>query len=190
MLLTYATQVAAFARDRGLPYSSYLSHVHKRTNMPLLATALLVALAYLSLLPALSEHASDVVYSMATLSNLIIWETPIVLRLFAGDKWVPGPFYTGRFSWSIHLLGALTSTYFIITRAFPPTKDTLPLNTIIMIITLVLSAGAYYFCGQDFKGLDLDALEIWRHNNRHCIEGTVDFAQVVRQSTINQTPNK
>ncbi|KAM5350144.1 hypothetical protein ACJ41O_006649 [Fusarium nematophilum] len=190
MLLTYATQVAAFSRDGGLPYSSYLSRVHKRTNMPLLATALLVALSYLFLLLALSEHASDIVYSMATLSSLIIWAIPITLRLFAGDRWVPGPFYAGRFSWSIHLMGVLTSAYFLVTRSLPPTKDTPPLNAIVMLLTLIISVVAYFFCSHDFKGLDIDALEVWRHNNRHCIEGAVDFAEVVRQSTVDQAPSK
>ena len=190
MLLTYATQVAAFARDGGLPYSSHLSRVHKRTNMPLIATALLVVLTYLFLLLALSENASDIVYSMATLASLIIWATPITFRLFAGDRWVPGPFYTGRFSWSIHLLGVLTSAYLLVTRAFPPTRDTPPLNVVVVIVTLVASIAAYFFCSGDFRGLDLVALESWRHNNRHCIEGNPAFANVVRQATADKILSK
>lgn len=190
MLLTYATQVAAFARDGGLPYSSYLSRVHKRTNMPLVATALLVVLTYLFLLLSLSQHASDIIYSMATLSSLIIWATPITLRLFAGDRWVPGPFYTGRLSWTIHLLGVLTSAYLLVTRAFPPTKDTPPLNVVVVVVTLAASVGAYFFCSHNFRGLDLVALESWRHYNRHCIEGTPVFADVVRQSTADRILNK
>ncbi|TVY64790.1 GABA-specific permease [Fusarium oxysporum f. sp. cubense] len=190
MLLTYATQVAAFARDGGLPYSSYLSRIHQRTNMPLMATGLLLCLSYLFLLLSLSSHASDIVYSLATLASLIIWATPITFRLFARDRWVPGPFYTGRFSWTIHLLGVLTSAYFLITRAFPPTKDELPLTIIVVLGVLVASVLAYMFGSDDFKGLDLVALESWRHNNRHCIEGTVDFADIVRQSTVDQMINK
>lgn len=190
MLLTYATQVAAFARDGGLPYSSYLSQVHKRTNMPLAAAALLVVLTYLFLLLALSQHASDIVYSMATLASLIIWTVPVCLRLFAGERWIPGAFYTGRFSWSIHCLSVVCSVYLLITRSIPPTKDTPPLNVVIVIIVLVLSISAYYFCSKNFRGLDLAALQAWRYHNCQSIEGVVDFAEVVRQSTVDQDTNK
>ncbi|KAL5592990.1 hypothetical protein FOBRF1_012092 [Fusarium oxysporum] len=186
MLLTYATQVAAFARDGGLPYSSYISRVHKRTNEPLVATALLVVLTILFLLLALSQNASDVVYSLASLASLIIWGLPVGFRLFAGDRWVPGPFYTGRFSWSIHFLAVLTTSYFFITRSFPATRDALPLNLIVVLGTLVISIGAYFIAGHSFKGLDLTALKSWRNDNRHSIDGTFAFADVVQQSNVDQ----
>lgn len=190
MLLTYATQVAAFSRDGGLPYSRYFSRVHKRTNMPLIAAALLLVLTYLFLLFALSEYASDVVYSMSTVASLIIWATPMSFRLFAGDRWVPGPFYTGRFSWTIHLLAVLSTTYLLVTRAFPPTKDTPPINIVVVLGTLAVSSIAYFFGSDNFQGLDSAALEVWRYHNRHCIEGVVDFAGVLRISMAEQANSK
>ncbi|KAE8357497.1 amino acid/polyamine transporter I [Aspergillus caelatus] len=160
MLLTYATQIAAFARDGGLPLSRYLVRVHHRTNMPLFATALLVLVTYLLLLLSLSANASDIVYSMATLANLLLWCVPITLRLLAGGKWVPGPFHTGRLSWWIHLLAAMITAFFLIARAFPPNPDIPPLNVIVIAGVLVVAAAAFFFT--KFRGLNLDALEIWR----------------------------
>jgi amino acid transporter len=180
-LLTMSTQVAAFARDGGLPYSSLLSRVHKRTSMPVNAALLLVFLTYLFLLLALNENASDIVYSMASISSLIIWITPAALRLFAGDRWVPGPFYTGRWSWYIHLLAVLTSSYFLVTRCIPPSADTPPVNVVVVLVVLGLSIAAYFFASKKFPGLDLEALEAWRHESRECGEGG-GFAQVLRQS--------
>ncbi|KAH6687277.1 amino acid permease-domain-containing protein [Plectosphaerella plurivora] len=180
-LLTMSTQVAAFARDGGLPYSPVLSRVHKRTSMPMNAGLLLLGLTYLFLLLALNEDASDIVYSMASISSLIIWITPTALRLFAGDRWVPGPFYTGRYSWYIHLVAVLASSYFLITRCIPPSADTPPVNVVVVLVVLVVSIAAYFFASKNFPGLDLEALEAWRHENRHTVNGA-DFAQVLRQS--------
>ncbi|KAL2814186.1 amino acid/polyamine transporter I [Aspergillus granulosus] len=175
MLLTYATQIAAFARDGGLPLSSYLVRVHKRTNTPLFAAALLVLLTYLLLLLSLSANASDIVYSMATLANLLMWCVPITLRLFAEEKWVPGPFYTGRrLSWWIHFVAAVVTAFFLIARVFPPSGRTLPLNVVVIIGVIVLAAIVFFFT-KEFQGLDLDALEVWRHEyQQQRLGGSVD----------------
>lgn len=170
MLVTYSTQIAAFARDGGFPYSHYLRRVDRRTNMPWYATVLLVCLTYLLLLLALSPSASDIVYSMATLANLIMWSIPITLRLFAGERWVPGPFYTGRLSWPIHLLAVLITLYFLISRSFPPSRDIIPFNIIVIFSVLVISTIAF-FLTKDFQGLDLEALEAWRYESKHQTDG-------------------
>lgn len=182
-LLTMSTQMAAFARDGGLPHSSFLSRVHKRTNMPFNAALLLVVLTYVFLLVALDENASDIVYSTASISSLIIWITPTALRLFAGHRWVPGPFYTGRFSWGVHLLAVLASSYFLVTRCIPPTADTPPLNVVLVIVVLIMAVVAYFFWSKNFKGLDAEALEAWRHENREGAEG-VGFAHVLQRSGL------
>ncbi|KAH8743756.1 amino acid permease-domain-containing protein [Diaporthe sp. PMI_573] len=182
MILTYSTQVAAFARDRGLPYSDQLGRVDSRTNMPMHAAALLVVLAYLFLLPALSSNASDVIYAMATLCNTIIWLIPLTLRLFAGERWVPGPFSLGRWSWPTHCLGVLFSIYFLVTRCFPPDKDTPPIQVVVLLIVMTIAVVSYFVGGKKFHGLDLDAVESWRQLSRHSDEGA-DFVRIVGQST-------
>lgn len=189
ILLTMATQVAAFARDGGLPYSSVLCRVHQRTNIPLNATVLLVILTYLFLLLALNQNAADIVYSMASLASLVVWMTPVCLRLSAGERWVPGPFYTGRYSRYIHFTAVLTSGYFFVTRCIPPTMDTPPINIIVVIVVLCLSVVAYFVASKDFAGLDMEALTAWRQANQYCLDGA-DFVDVVRQATIDSTKSK
>jgi amino acid transporter len=134
--------------------------------MPLYATVFLVILTYLLLLLSLSANASDIVYSLATLANLLMWCVPITIRLFAGERWVPGPFYMGRrLSWAIHCAAAVATAFFFITRAFPPSRDDLPLNIVVIGVVVVLAAVAFPFARR-FQGLDLDALEAWSHGNQ------------------------
>ena len=184
MLLTYSTQIAAFARDNGLPFSQHLSRVDKRTNIPLVDTGVLVVLSYLFLLFGLSEEASDTVYSLASLANLIIWVVPVAFRLFAHEKWVPGPFSLGRFSWGTHLLAVLFTTYFIITRSFPPSPRVVPSQIIVILGTLVVALASYFVYGKRFAGLNLAALETWRAEHQHGEGvGDVAFSQAVPVST-------
>ncbi|KAF9882277.1 hypothetical protein CkaCkLH20_00313 [Colletotrichum karsti] len=172
MLLTYATQVAAFARDEGLPYSKELCSIHERTNMPLNAVALLVGLSYLFLLPALSTNASDIIYAMATMCSMIILCIPLLLRLFAGDRWIPGPFNLGRWSKPAHFLGVLFSLFFFITRCFPPDPETPPAQAIVLVAVVTVAIGSWFIRGKNFKGLDLGALEAWRYAAHHTGAGS------------------
>lgn len=151
MLLTYASQVAAFARDGCLPFSSYLARVHQSTSIPLNAVIFQVALTMLFLLFSLSEEASHVIYSMAVVAAVVTWAIPVALRIFASDRWIPGKFNFGRWSMPIHIFTLLSQIYILIMESFPPYAafDGLTFNYAWVLTVIVGLLAAIFFATFD-----------------------------------------
>lgn len=58
-----------------------------------------VAAAIIGLLSLIDNAAANALFSLAVAGNDVAWLTPILCRLLWGkDKFVPGEFYTGKFS--------------------------------------------------------------------------------------------
>ena len=129
------------------------------------------------------SDAADVVYSMATVANMIIWLVPVMFRLCAGNRWVPGPFYTGRYSWTISLFAVLCTLYFLVTRCFPATANAVPIATIVAVGTLFVSLTSFFVYGKRFTGLDEEVLKLWRAQASSGEEDTMAFTQVLQEST-------
>ncbi|KAJ5371474.1 uncharacterized protein N7496_007566 [Penicillium cataractarum] len=160
MLLTYATQIAAFARDGGLPFASYLTHINKRLNLPLNAVCALSTGTALLLLLSLSESAKQIIYSLAVLCGLLNSAVPVGLRLFAGDRWIPGPWNCGRWSKPIHGFAFLSQIYFMIMESFPLYKawdaaTTFNYNWVVTLGVLLISIVLYLTYGRKFAGIPL-----------------------------------
>ncbi|KFA74348.1 hypothetical protein S40288_06692 [Stachybotrys chartarum IBT 40288] len=169
-MLTSASQIAAFARDGGLPFSSKLAHVNKRTNMPIYSQALLAVGALLVLLFGLSALASGIIFSLAVIAVFLMMVPPMLLRVFAGDRFVPGPFYTGVFSKPIHLFAACTLIYMMILECFPPVRHwdvtMFNYNWVVAVGALVASAIGWFTLGHNYRGLDVAAVEAWRDHSQ------------------------
>ncbi|KAF4960046.1 hypothetical protein FSARC_10577 [Fusarium sarcochroum] len=165
-LLTSASQMAAFARDGGLPFSKTLARVHEKTNMPIYSQAVLVAGALLVLLFGLSSMASTIIFSLAVVANLLMLTPPILLRIFAQDRFVPGPFNLGRYSKPVHIWALLTLVYMMIMEAFPAMKhwtmETFNYNWVVTLGVLIFAIIGWFTLGHNYPGLDLSALEAWR----------------------------
>lgn len=99
---TASRQMYAFARDRGLPFSKTLSHVHPGWNLPLNAIAVsFVITCLLSLINLGSSVAFNAIVSLtvgAILSSYIISISCVALRKIRKDhalpatKWSLGPY--------------------------------------------------------------------------------------------------
>lgn len=174
-LLAYAFQLSAFARDGGLPFAGYLSQVYAGTNTPIYAALALSGGSILILLLSLSSQASGVIYSLAVIVNLMTMALPIGLRLFAGERWAPGPWNLGRWSKLIHAWAFLSQIYFIIMESFPSipnwTAETFNYNWIVAVAVVVLSFILYVIFGSRYKGINLDALD--RYRQEHTTHGGV-----------------
>ncbi|KAJ6016842.1 hypothetical protein N7451_000221 [Penicillium sp. IBT 35674x] len=169
-LLTYASQIAAFARDGGFPWAERISYIHPRLNLPIYAIGLLGFGTFLVLLVSLSSAASSIIYSLSVVASLITYIIPIAFRIFAGDRWVPGPFDLGKWSIPIHITAVITQAYLIIMECFPPNKNwdasTMNYNFAVTILAILFSSILYVFCGKEnFRGLDAEALEGWRRHH-------------------------
>ncbi|KAL2817635.1 amino acid/polyamine transporter I [Aspergillus granulosus] len=169
-LLTYANQIAAFARDKGLPYSNHILYVHPRLNIPTYSVGLLAVGTSLVLLLSLSDEASNIIYSLSVVASLITFVMPILFRIFAGDRWVPGRFSLGRWSIPVHVLSLLSQIYIIVMECFPPyrawTVYTFNYNSVVTVGAILLSCFLYLVYGRrHYRGLNVEALESWRRHH-------------------------
>ncbi|KAF2012912.1 amino acid transporter [Aaosphaeria arxii CBS 175.79] len=160
MLLTYASQIAAFARDGGLPFEKYLSHVNERTSIPHYAVGFEIIGAAILLLFSLSPSGSEVVYSLAVLAAVITWAIPVALRLGAGDRWRPGQFNLGRWSVLVHAFTIASQIYLIVMEAFPPRAafdaSSFNYNWVLTVAVILISLGYYYFIGCHIYSFDAE----------------------------------
>ncbi|KAL2787819.1 amino acid/polyamine transporter I [Aspergillus keveii] len=170
MLLIYANQIAAFARDGGLPFSDRILYVHPRLNIPTYSVAFLAAGTCLFLLLSLSNEASTIIYSLSVVASLITFILPILFRIFAGKRWVPGRFSLGRWSIPVHVLSLVIQVYLIVMECFPPEKawtiETFNYNSIVTIAAGLLSCLLYVVYGRKhYRGLNAEALAAWRRHH-------------------------
>lgn len=163
LLLTSASQVAAFARDGGLPFPHVFAHVHQPTNMPIAATGLLVTGALLILLFALSDMARTIIFSLAVIAYLLTSAAPIFLRLVYRHRFVPGPVYYGKFSMPIHAWALLSVCYFVIMECFPAspnwTASTFNYNWVITIGILSLAVVLWPTVRKNYRSFELQAID-------------------------------
>lgn len=97
ILTALSRQVWAFARDDGLPFSSYIKVVHPKLKVPIRAVifASVVSLA-LGCLCLAGSAAASALFSLTVSGNYTAWCVPVLLRLTSGkDRFIPGPFHLG-----------------------------------------------------------------------------------------------
>lgn len=174
-ILTYASQIAAFARDSGLPYPEMISQVHPRLNIPIYSIGFLGLGSFLILLFALSATASSIIYSLSVVAGLITYVIPIFFRIFAGDRWIPGPFNLGRWSIPVHIFTVISQIYIVTMECFPLnrkwTAATMNYNFAVGLAALLLSIILYVFYGRkNYKGLNFEALASWRRHHGVIVE--------------------
>ena len=115
----------AFARDKGLPFSSYLSHVDKRYLIPV-RTICLVALimAILGLINIGSSTAFNAMVSLTVIgqySSYLLSISLLLMRKYSHKHLPLGPFKLGH-PWGvvIHVLSIMYSITVIVLSTLPP----------------------------------------------------------------------
>ncbi|KAI8654766.1 Amino acid transporter [Fusarium keratoplasticum] len=181
LLLTSASQVAAFARDGGLPFPHVFSYIHPRTNMPVATMGLLVVGALLILLFSLSVVARTIIYSLAVIANMMTYALPIFLRLTCSHRFVPGPFNYGRLSKPIHLWALLTMVYLVVMECFPASPvwdaESFNYNWAILCGLLLVSMALWFGIGPRYTKFDLQIINGQMQQRGHTfIDGQVDNA--------------
>lgn len=141
----------AFAKDDGLPFSGFLSHVHPTLQVPtnaLMLVGLIVTL--LSLIYIASATAFNAIISLQTLGLYVSYFFPILfilLRKLRGPAPPYGPFQLGRWGVPVNVF-ALCYLIFIIT--WMPFPSVLPVDKDTM-----------NYAGPIFGGMVLLALADW-----------------------------
>lgn len=136
--------VFAFSRDGALPGSSLWRKVSARTQTPVPAVWLSVAVACLLTVPS---PYSATAYGAVTAINVIgispAYAIPVLLRLRAGDRFTPGPWNPGRWSrpvgWVAVVWVAFVTVPVCLPQASPVTVDTINYAVVALLVVLVLA---------------------------------------------------
>ncbi|WHX16689.1 amino acid permease [Streptomyces malaysiensis subsp. malaysiensis] len=136
--------VFAFSRDGALPGSRLWQRVSSRTQTPVLAVWLSVAVAGLLALPSLySETAYGAVTAINVIGITPAYAIPVFLRLRAGDRFQPGPWNLGRWSkpvgWTAVVWVALVTVLFCLPQSSPVTADSMNYASIALAVVLMLA---------------------------------------------------
>ncbi|WP_247616605.1 amino acid permease [Streptomyces sp. MK37H] len=136
--------VFAFSRDGALPGSRLWQRVSSRTQTPVLAVWLSVAVACVLALPSLySETAYGAVTAINVIGITPAYAIPVFLRLRAGDRFQPGPWNLGRWSkpvgWIAVVWVAVVTVLFCLPQSSPVTVDSMNYASIALAVVLLLA---------------------------------------------------
>ncbi|RCK66945.1 GABA-specific permease [Candida viswanathii] len=149
LLIALSRQVWSFARDDGLPVVyNWVKYVNPKIKVPIRATIFVgVFGVILGLLVLIHGTAgSDALFSLAIGCNAISWGMPILLVLlpYGRRKFVPGPFYFGKYlSNFINLVSASWAGYVITLVMFPDSRH---VTAQTMNYTVVINVGVWILC--------------------------------------------
>jgi len=150
----------AFARDNGLPFSSYVGHLHERTKLPLWALGLSVVITMLlGLINIGSSTAFNAVISLVVATyytsyfnaiSLLVW------RKLTDSAPEPGPWTIGKTP-SL-LVNIATLVYIVIIFVFsffplavPVTPSTMNWAVVLYIGVVLIGGALYLLRGKDFR---------------------------------------
>lgn len=190
ILTAISRQIFAFARDNGLPFSFWIKRVNKQLSVPINAVwAGGIGAIIIGLLCIIGTTAANALFTLYIAGNYFSWGTPILLRLTSGkDKFVPGPFYLGKF-WTntIGWVAVVFICYTIVMVMFPTNKNPgvqdMNYTCVITPGVWILSLAYYYIYAHKIyhgpcKNIDVDDEEEnstddlgFEHVNTQVIEG-------------------
>jgi amino acid transporter len=195
-MLSSSSQLAAFARDGGMPFPDLFSRVNPRTNTPIAGTIVLTAGTMLVLLFGLSPTAGPIIYSLAVICGLMMNAIPMCLRVYAGRSFVEGPFNYGRWSLPVHIFALSTIVWLVIMESFPVspnwTPSTFNYNWAVALGVTLLATLAWFLHGsRAYKGPDLEAIEKFRMRRRGDAHSTIssDRIQVTTETDESGKPH-
>ncbi|EXJ93406.1 hypothetical protein A1O1_01798 [Capronia coronata CBS 617.96] len=140
----------AFARDNGMPFSEYLSHLDERTQSPIRATPLS---SFLSIAYGAIYIGSPVAFSSIVASSIMMLITTYclpqaVLAIRGRHHLPPRPFDLGRAGWTLNALAPIMVVFAFVILSFPTTLpvtvETMNYLCVIVVGVWVLIIGFYF----------------------------------------------
>jgi amino acid permease (GABA permease) len=151
--------IYAFSRDGAVPGSNFWHQINPRTRTPTNSIWFAAVGAFILGLPYLySPVAYFAVTSIAVIGLYIAYGIPILLRLLAGDKFVPGPWQLGRWSRPVGVISviwiAFIAILFVLPQAAPGNTFTTFNYAPVAVGVVLLFSGGWWFLGARnwFKG--------------------------------------
>ena len=161
--VTCGRLIWAFARDRGLPYSSYFSRVSQRHDYPVRATVLaLVFCSIYGLLYVISTTAFNSIVTSAVLYSNITYAVPQALVAYRGRKNVlpDHPFDLGRVGYISNLMSPIIAAIVGVLICFPPqlpvTSNNVNYTPVVLAILTSIILLFWFIVGRKFEGPTID----------------------------------
>lgn len=156
ILTALSRQIWAFARDDGLPFSSFVKVVHPKLKVPIraviFATCISLALGCLCLA---GSAAANALFSLTVSGNYTAWCTPVLLKLTSGrSRFHPGPFHLGAFWSKINSIITCAWGLFVIVLSMIPSSkvvDKTDMNYTVVITCGVWILSMVYFFVYKYK---------------------------------------
>lgn len=164
--------IYAFARDHGLPFSSFLSKVNSRNATPINALCAAVAVQFLLLAIYFGAvQGFNTVIAIATEGFYVSYALPLLARLLSlmtaePVRQIDGLYSLGRWSIPLNVIGLAFLLFTVITFNFPGVSPVTAENMnytsaavgFVMLVALVtwLTTGRKYFRGPQSGGVVLD----------------------------------
>ncbi|KAL6694248.1 amino acid transporter [Trichoderma pleuroticola] len=151
IVIAASRQTWAFSRDGALPFSSFLRQISKTFGYQPLRTVWATCLTaiIIGLLSLINNAAANALFSLAAAGNNVAWAIPILCRILWGrEKFLPGPFYTGRFSFAISIAALVYLTFATILCMFPtegPNPDPSVMNYSAVVNGTVWGGALLYY---------------------------------------------
>ena len=149
VMTTTSRLIWGVARDGGLPWGGYLSHVDDSWKAPLRVLCLQgVFIALIGVLYLFSEKALQAVISVSTIALTVSYALPIICLVLVGrDKLPPRKFGLGRWG---YLLNSVSIVYCCITTVFfffpvHPHTSALEMNYAIVVFGAMLMASVIFW---------------------------------------------
>ncbi|KAK9803328.1 hypothetical protein WJX73_003753 [Symbiochloris irregularis] len=150
-MMAGSRMIFSFARNGGVPFSSYFGRVHAQLRTPLRAVWLLAGASALFGLPQLfSTVVFNAVVSITCVGLLISYAIPIACRrTISRSTFVPGPFNLGKYSavvgWGAVAWISLASVCFCLPTAYPVASNTFNYSSVAVGIVFVGTVGSWVF---------------------------------------------
>ncbi|KAB8209247.1 amino acid permease GABA permease [Aspergillus parasiticus SU-1] len=180
-ILTTASRLTwGFARDGGLPWSGYLSHVDPVWKVP--ARSLWfqgVLIALVGILYLFANTVLEAILSVSTIALTISYGMPIAALLVVGrDKLPPGQFNLGRWgkplNWISIIYCAITTVFFFFPGSPNPPAGDMNYAIAVFGVMLVVSVGFWFIQGSRTYLKTEDAIAQMIVAQRLENEGTVE----------------
>ncbi|KZV97072.1 amino acid transporter [Exidia glandulosa HHB12029] len=150
----------AYARDKALPFSAWLSHVSPRTQTPNNASfAVFVISSAFGAISIGSDTAFEAFFSGSTLAGQISYILPVLGRCVYEDNpdYRPGPYNLGRWSRSIRWAAVAWNAFIMPLVSFPdypmPTPQDMNWAVVIYVPCQLIALVYWWFWGYEtFKG--------------------------------------
>ncbi|KAJ5592033.1 uncharacterized protein N7459_002402 [Penicillium hispanicum] len=152
-----ARQTYAFARDRGLPFARWISHVDPRRRIPVRAIALSCLISgLLSVINIGSEVAFNAIISLNVAALMYTYAVSISCviyrKIYCPNSLPPRRWSLGRLGLGINLIGLLYVCFALFWSFWPPTPSTtvqdFNWSVVIFVGVFVVSLVMYRFHGR------------------------------------------